>query len=344
MPLDINPCDLPVLLLYNVEPAWTSREKAEVISLTSQLGEAMSAVSHPVTPVPLANPDISSVLKSYSPQSNIVLNWCESVPGIPHSEPLVARSLESLGFTFTGASSAALALSQDKRRVKEILEQSTIPTPQWRVFDRPAADGWNQFPAIVKAVYEHCSEGITCDSVVMTEAELVKRIAFILEVYRQPALVEEFIDGREFHVSFWGNGHVTMLPPAEMDFSRFSDVHDRLCTYESKCVPGSLHYEGIQTLLPAPLEKDELRALEQVCKAAYVMMGCRDYGRIDVRVRDGIHYVLDVNPNADISADASLACAAELAGFPYGEMGSRIVRLAARRHQVWSNASSNEQS
>jgi D-alanine-D-alanine ligase len=139
-------------------------------------------------------------------------------------------------------------------------------------------------------------------------------------------------------VSLWGNGTIEMLPPAEMDFSQFKDVHDRLCTYESKFVPGSRHYEGIHTLLPAPLSPKEMRLLREVCRAAYRTIGCRDYGRIDIRIRDGVFHVLDVNPNADISADASLACAAEMAGYSYGETGSRIIRLAAKRHPAWRMA------
>jgi len=130
-----------------------------------------------------------------------------------------------------------------------------------------------------------------------------------------------------------------MLPPAEMDYSSLDDIHDRLCTYDAKFLPGSPLYDGIKTLLPAPLSREESNALESACKDAYKALGCRDYGRIDARIRDGIVYVLDVNPNADISADASLACAAEVAGYSYGEAGSRIVRLAAHRHPVWGTSS-----
>jgi len=126
-----------------------------------------------------------------------------------------------------------------------------------------------------------------------------------------------------------------VLPAAEMDFSFFGDAKDRLCTYDSKFIPGSGHYEKIETLLPAPLANDETEALERVCKNAYVALGCRDYARMDVRLRDNIFYVLDVNPNADISIDASMACAAEVAGISYGQMGSLIVRMAAKRHPVW---------
>jgi D-alanine-D-alanine ligase len=329
---DLNPSDIPVLLLYDLDPFWSAREREEVISLTSELGRAISAAGHPTSLAALKDTDLPSLLAPYDPASHIVFNWCESIPGIPHSESLVSRTLESLGFAFTGASSRFLALTQNKYRVKKILERRNLPVPAWRCYDRAEADGWNRFPAIVKAVNEHCSKGITRESVVITEKELIDRIAYVLETYRQPALVEDFIDGREFHVSLWGNGRIEMLPPAEMDFSIFSEVQDRLCTYDSKFTPGSVHYEGIRTLLPAPLEESELRALEEVAKAAYALGGCRDYGRIDLRSRDGVFYVLDVNPNADISMDASLACAAELAGYSYGETGSRIVRLAARRH------------
>jgi D-alanine-D-alanine ligase len=157
----------------------------------------------------------------------------------------------------------------------------------------------------------------------------------VLDVFQQPALVEDFIDGREFHVTVWGNGEVEVLPPAEMDFSAFGDVHDRLCTFDSKFCPGSLHYERIQLRLPAPLSEDERRRLERVARAAYRTLGCRDYGRLDIRLRDGIFYVLDVNPNPDISAETSTVYAAAEAGYSYGAMASYLINLAAMRHPVF---------
>jgi D-alanine-D-alanine ligase len=338
MPLDIDPRKVPVILLYNQDPSWTPQEKSEVDQLSSQLGQAISDIGHPVTLLLLSDSDLPAPLRSFDPRSHVILNWCETIPGIPNSEALVVRILESMGFAFTGADAPALELAQDKRAMKRTLQRMGIPTPAWRLYEHPATDGWELFPAIVKAVNEHCSEGLTRESVVMNEKELQARIAHVLDTCLQPALVEDFIDGREFHVSLWGNGFIEMLPAAEMDFSQFKDVHDRICTYESKFVPGSLHYESIRTLIPAPLNAEESHRLYDVCQAAYRAIGCRDYGRIDVRTRDGVFHVLDVNPNADISADASLACAAESAGYTYGETGSRIVRLAANRHPVWSAA------
>jgi D-alanine-D-alanine ligase len=170
----------------------------------------------------------------------------------------------------------------------------------------------------------------------MTEEELLRRVEYVVETYDQPALVEDFIDGREFRVSIWGNTQLLILPPAEMDFSAFDDVRERLCTYDAKFVPESAHYRKIETLLPASLTEAERRRLERVSRLAYRALGCRDYARIDIRLRNGIFFVLDVNPNADISTDASMAFAAENAGYSYGAMGSYIARLAARRHSIFA--------
>ncbi|MBE0479637.1 MAG: hypothetical protein IBX68_01530 [Dehalococcoidia bacterium] len=338
MPVDTHPSDIPVLLLHNIDLNWSSAEQEETIHLAERLAIAIESVGHPVALAPVSDNDLDYALQAYDPLEHIVFNWCETVPGIPHSEWLVAWYLERAGFVFTGADSNCLALTQEKSRIKYVLETSEVPTPRWKVFDRPPPPGACAFPAIVKPVREHCSEGISRESVVITDEELGRRIEYIAQIYRQPALVEDFLDGREFHVSLWGNGRIEMLPPVEMDFSFFGDIRDRLCTYESKHIPQSAHYQNIQAHVPARLTEDEAEELERTCRAAYAAARCRDYARIDLRLQDGVFHVLDVNPNADISADASMACAAEKAGYTYGEMGSRLVRLAARRHPVWGSA------
>jgi D-alanine-D-alanine ligase len=342
MPLNIDPQKVPVILLYNLDPDWPSDELSEVEQLSCQLATAIAAAGHPTTKLPVTDSDLPALLRPFSPEGQIIFNWCDTLPTTPKSESLVPRLLDSLGFAFTGADAAALTLSWNKRAMKEALNRSGIPTPAWRLYDEPCTDQWGQYPAIVKVACEHCSEGLTRDSVVMNREELEARIAHVVETYRQPALVEDFIDGRELHVSLWGNGDIEMLPPAEMDFSAFRDIQDRLCTYDSKFVPGSAHYEGIHTLLPAPLNETQLETLRQICRAAYQAIGCRDYARIDLRMRNDTFYVLDVNPNADISADASFACAAELAGYSYGETASRIIRLAAARHAAWTQKRGSE--
>jgi len=335
MSTDIAPEKIPVVLLYNVNQEWTQQEKDEVIRQSVELGDALQKTGYPTTLVQVEHDDIAVYLKPFKPDRYIVFNWCEGLPGVQHSESLVAEKLETLGYTFTGADSVALALSQDKKRVKVVLDKASIPTPAWRIYTSSDVQDWKIFPAIVKPKNEHCSAGITPESVVMNQVDLRKRISFVLNKYSQPALVEDFIDGREFHVAVWGNEKISVLPAAEMDFSCFGNINDRLCTYEAKFIPGSQHYEEIKTLLPAPLTNEQKNAMEKVCRDAYRITGCRDYARMDIRLRDNIFYILDVNPNADISSDASMACAAEADGLTYAQMGSIIVQMAVKRHPVF---------
>jgi D-alanine-D-alanine ligase len=336
MPLRRAAAALPVLLIYNVDPVWTSHERDEVTGETRRLGSAMEEQGHSVMLIPITTANLAAQLEPFHPDDHIVFNWCECLPGIPHSEAHVTETLESLNFVFTGADSRALALSQDKQRVKALLTTHSITTPRWAVYENAGADDWECFPAIVKPAHEHCSIGITSEAVVMSKHELQNRIDHILKTYRQPALVEDFIDGREFRVALWGDSRPRALPIVEMAFSAFPDLRERLCTYDSKFDPASLHYNRIETLLPAPLREAESRLLCKTAAAAYSVTGCRDYGRIDLRLRHGVFYVLDVNPNPDLSADASMAYAAEYAGFSYGALGSYLVALAACRHPLLS--------
>jgi D-alanine-D-alanine ligase len=330
-----TPQDLPVLLLYNIDPAWERAEQDEAITATQELIDALRQVGHPVTPVQVNDLDLRRFLSPYNPDQFVILNWCEAVPGIAHSDALVTDVLEEMGFAYSGSPPEVLRLSGDKEKVKDVLLRVGVPAPQGCVCAAAQSVSWDRFPAIVKPVREHCSIGITPDAVVLDMNALLERIAFVTGTYQQPALVEEFIDGREFRVTLWGNEDVEVLPPVEMEFSAFSDLRERLCSWDAKFTPGSRHYTEIRTVAPAPLTAEELRLLEDVSRAAYRAMGIRDYARFDFRLREGVFYLLDPNPNPDISADASLALTAELAGFSYGQMGSRLIRIAARRHPVF---------
>lgn len=245
--------DLAVLMLHNVDSSWELSEIAAVNEAVSAMTCALMQAGHPVVEVPVTHSDLVEILKPFSPESCIVFNWCEELPGIPRSDVKVTEILEALKFAYTGASPQILSLSWDKAAVKTLLNAKAIPLPRWRLFSAPEPDGWNCFPAIVKPAYEHCSYGISADAVVMNTEDLMKRIAFVRDTFKQPAIVEDFIDGREFHVTLWGNSDVEMLPPAEMDFGAFNNLRDRLCTFDSKFKPGSLHYEKIDMRIPAKL-------------------------------------------------------------------------------------------
>lgn len=323
---------LPVLLLYNLDPSWPSDDIAGALRDVAIVEASLVEAGHPVEPVAIQDPNLDQHLRDYDPEKCVVFNWCEELPGIVRSEALAARVLDALRFVYTGSPPDILALSWDKAGVNRVLDRHGLPVPRWRVYGSAQPEGWDCFPAIVKPAYGHCSLGVTPDAVVLTPAELERRIAYVLEEFKQPALVEDLIDGREFHVSLWGNGTIHMLPPVEMDFAAFEDVRDRICTFDSKFRPGSLHYERIVARVPAALEPEEYRRLEQVALQVYRVFGCRDYARLDIRLREGIFYVLDVNPNPDIGPDASMAEAALAAGYSYGAMIHTLVHLAAERH------------
>ncbi len=335
MPVDFPPAEMNVLLLYDFNPQWTSEEKQDVSEAHTRLTEHLGSAGFSIDLLPVVDHHFPEKLDSFDAQACVLFNWCDGIPGLQHSEWIVARHLEQRQFVFTGSSSATLALSYEKHRVKEILDRHGVPTPCWKLYTSSKSNGWHQFPAIVKPAIGHCSEWVTSESVVVDEKELHERISYLIEKVGLPALVEDFIDGREFHVSLWGNGRVEMLPPAEMDFSALNDVHDRLCSFDAKFMPGSVHYEKIQTVIPGALREAEQAELERVCMAAYKAIGCRDYGRIDLRLRDGVFYVLDINPNPDISEDASMASAAEFAGYSHGDMARYLIKLAAKRHPVY---------
>ncbi|MGE5854959.1 MAG: hypothetical protein ACM34C_00215, partial [Syntrophaceae bacterium] len=164
---DSKPQELPVLLLYNIDPAWEPPEQDEAVTATQELIEALRQVGHPVTPVQVNDPDLRRFLSPYKPDHFIVLNWCEAIPGIAHSDALAAQTLEEMGFTYSGSPPPVLRLSGDKEKVKDVLLRAGVPTPEGCVCPTARRAQWDRFPAIVKPVREHCSIGITPEAVVM---------------------------------------------------------------------------------------------------------------------------------------------------------------------------------
>jgi D-alanine-D-alanine ligase len=239
--------------------------------------------------------------------------------------------LEELGFAYTGADAWALYTSQRKGLTKEILLKNKIPTPVSRIYDRAVLNGWRRYPALVKPANEHCSYGITRESVVDSPQQLKERVQYVLDTWKGPALVEDFIDGIEYNVSFVGNGDLEVLPIGAIDYSAFADYHDRLCTFDAKWNPESEAYRLTGVRCPALLDATFKRRIERVALAAYRALRLRDYGRIDIRVRNGVPYVLDVNANPDITMEGGFARSSRAAGYDYGRITARILQLAAER-------------
>jgi len=320
-----------VLLLHHLDPDWLPPEKSEVLAEIEALVAALRAERFSVEPRIVETSDLGDALAGIDPADVVVLNLCEALPGVPRSEALVTSELDSRGFTYTGSPTGVLELSWDKSYFKRRLFQAGVATPEWRTFASRDVDTWDRFPAIVKPAREHSSVGVFDGAVVLDREALARRVAFVLDELDQPAIVEQFIDGREFHVSVWGNGTPRVLPPAEMDFTDLKRI-DRLCTFDAKFTPGSRHWDAINVVLPAELEPHEARELERAVIAAYRAMGCRDYARVDVRQDGDVFAVLDVNPNCDLSSETTTALAAALAMGSFAALIGRIIGLATERH------------
>ena len=321
----------PVVLLHNMDSSWTAEEAREVERHVSTMAEALRSQGHSVETVPVRR-DIGGKLLKFDAQHHVVFNWCEGLDGIPNSYHLIPPALEQLTFAYTGSTARTLQMTQSKVATKLILERMCIPTPRWSAYAGPDdVEKWTVFPAIVKPAGEHCSFGITDGAVVTNRHQLRERVAYVTQTYGGQALVEDFIDGREFNISIWGNGQPVPLPLYEIDFSGIPDHLHRLVDYDAKWTIGSFAYEHTVSRCPAQVEQAVAQRILGAAMAAYKALELRDYGRIDIRVCDGQPYVLDVNSNPDITSDGGFARTAAVAGYDYGTMASHIVSLAAHR-------------
>jgi D-alanine-D-alanine ligase len=326
---------LKVVVLYNLDPVWDKNEIRDARKSNRVLYEALKSEGIESYLEELNTPYLEKILKKYDPDDTIIFNLCETLPGIPHSEKRVVQTIDNSGFTYTGNGPELIDLSYDKQKVKDLLVSLGIPVPYGAVLAPEEAASWTLFPAIVKPSREHCSLTITEKSVVYDTSSLRDQIILVNNELKQPALVEDFIDGREFFVPVWNNDPAEILPVVEMNFSNFTEARKRLCTYDSKFVPGSDHYEKIETLVPAPLQPKLLRKLEKAALKVWEGFGCLDYARLDFRLRNDEFFLLDINPNNDISFNASFALAAETISCSYSQMVKRIVMMAAERHPVY---------
>jgi len=270
-------------------------------------------------------------LGQYSPQNTFVFNACDGFAGDNFSAPLIPKLLGDLGYKHTGSTAAAIRRCTDKALAKHFLTKKGVPTPAYQLFKKPEGDLNLQLPAIVKPVHEDASMGIEEKSVVTNEKELRERVDYVVSEYEQPALVEEYIIGREFAVSLWGNGKMECMPIVEQDFSAAEDPLRSLLTYESKWMEDSFGYNEFKTICPAEISLEEEENVKKVAIEAFRAIGLRDFGRVDMRYRNGIPYVIDINELPDLAPDSGFARSSETAGYTYDQMVDRILTLAMHR-------------
>ncbi len=331
-----------VLILYSLPHPFLPDGSADVFGPKSVLSrleavrEALLSLEYRVKRLEMKEdltPMIGEILAS---RVDLIFNLCEEFRGQTRLEMHVAALLELLNIPFTGSSALILGLSQDKGKTKSILSHHGVPTPAYEVVP-PGEDlspGRLRFPLIVKPLLEDASLGIGNDALVQDRSSLLQQVQKVHQDYHQPALVEEYIDGRELNVSILGNEELQILPISEIDFSTMPPGIPKICGYEAKWVESSQEFTHTVPLCPAPLVPEVEGRIKKAALRAYQVMGCRDYARVDIRLgADGIPYVLEINANPDISPDAGMTRSAKAAGLVYPQLIGRIVDLAWFRVQ-----------
>lgn len=220
--------------------------------------------------------------------------------------------------------------------MKERLAAAGVRTPEACVM-KNAADAFAlPFPVIVKPSREDGSVGIDARCVVGDEHALREQVGAMVAKLAQPCLVERYIDGRELNVALFGYPTARVLPLQEIDFSALPEGAPRIVTYDAKWRTGSTDDIGtrpvILTLTNLTLSSSVAARARRVAASAFAAVGVRDYGRVDVRVDgEGVPYVVDVNPNCDLSPNAGLARAASAVGLDHTALVHLLVRYALKR-------------
>lgn len=266
---------------------------------------------------------------------DIIFNLTESLYNESRNEMAVAGLFELMKIPYTGSSPLALGLALNKRKTKQVLRAAGLPVPASTLAIPGQSFSVNDLeaPYFVKPVREDGSAGISNESIADTKEAAEERVKFIHENYHQPALVEEFIPGRELNVSIIGNTEPHVLAIGEIDFSKMPKNEPNIISYQAKWDPKSPLYDATEAIYPAELDGELKSKIEKITTKAYLEIGCRDYGRIDLRLRnDGKIYILEVNANPDISVEAGLDRAARTAGMTYNKLICEIANYALARN------------
>ena len=264
-------------------------------------------------------------------EADLFFNLVESYAGDDTKEMHVAAYLDLLGRVYTGAGPQGLYLAQDKGLAKKVFGFHEIRTPYFATCFRGSLDHCHDvtFPLIVKPVSEDGSIGIDKDSVVRSVKELMRRIEWIQDEFDSPALIEEYIEGREIYVGILGNQHPEMLPLIELDLSRLPANMPKVAGTEVKWDKDSEAYKVTKSAPVDDLDEEIVEKLNTTALAAYRALRLRDYGRIDMRLNEkGDVYVIEANPNPWLSSSSEFFMSVKKSGRSYTEMVGEIIEFA----------------
>ena len=276
-----------------------------------------------------------SLIEIANSNTDLIFNLVESFAGDDGCDSNVAAYLELLGRKFTGAGSHGLYLAQDKALAKKIFAFHGIHTPYFATVYRGRTEHSHdiKFPVIVKPAREDGSIGIHFGAVCGSIKELMERIDYIHAEFDTPALIEEYIEGRELYVGVLGNDKPIAFPVVELDLSKLPEGTPKIAGAEVKWEEDTEAYQKTWPFFPEDLEPEVVTRLQETAVAAFQALQLRDYGRIDFRLaKDGTMHVLEVNPNPYLLPSAEYCMAAKKSGRPYTAIINEIADLALARY------------
>ena len=268
---------------------------------------------------------------------DVIFNFVEIFNENSRFEMNIVGLYELMGIPYTGAPALSLANCQNKILAKRLLGSHGIRIPKFFIVQKKSSRYLHKlkYPLLVKPPFEDASVGIENESIVTNGKQLRERIEYVLKYFAPPVLVEEFIEGRELNVAVMGDRRLRVLPISEIDFSEMPDHLHNIVSYQAKWDPQHESYHKTIPKCPAPLSKDIERRAKEIAFKAFKVMGCRDYARVDIRLsKENKLYVLEVNPNPDITEGAGFMRSAEHAGMTYGQALKRIVKYALSRNST----------
>jgi D-alanine-D-alanine ligase len=317
-------------------------DAAAVRASAEAICQALRDAGHESQLVTLQGRDLVEVLaRLQSDKPDLVFNLCESLCGVAANEVAVPAVLDLFGFRYTGSDAPALALALHKAKTKDVLHGRGISTPPYRVMasvadiERVAAEPLD-YPWFIKLANEDASVGITEANVLADGAGLAARAKALFAEFGSPLLAERYVPGREVNVTLLGSGKDThFLPLHEIDFGMMPEGRPHIVSYAAKWDEKHVDYAGTK---PVPIKNATpalVEAIQSTARAAWDAIGLRDYGRVDLRIdAAGVPWVIDVNPNCDISPDAGVARAAAAHGWPYPQLIGTIAELALKRYKA----------
>jgi D-alanine-D-alanine ligase len=300
-----------------------------VLEAVEAVHRALLELDFEVVRVPLVSPLRRAESKLRKLNTDFVFNLFEGFCGYPETEAALPEILSEMGIPCTGCPASVLRLGLDKAKVKVILKYAGIRTPDFQLLN-PEILNWFRlhYPCIVKPRCEDASHGLSPGSVVNDSASLERQVGLVSNSYGGGALVEEFIDGREFNATILGDPECSVLPVSEIVYSLPSGM-PRILTFASKWEPDSPYFEGTKAICPAEVEAEERERIAETAVAAFRIIGGKGYARVDMRMNhEGRVNVIEVNPNPDIAPGSGAVRQAKAAGMTYTQFIEKIVQLA----------------